>query len=90
MAAGRLKRVADQAQHKRREKTRDHIGYAAVCFVWIAFFIGVIAVLVWSFHLLAPPEWRFLCPSDVDEIQTMLSTVVIGGIGGFLIKNRFM
>lgn len=89
-ASGNLEEVAERAQHGRRERTRDHIGNAAVIGVWVAAIVLIIGVLTWAFHLFAPEGWRYLPVAEITKIQDLLSHIIIGAVLGFLIKNKFM
>lgn len=90
VARGTLREEAERAQHSRRERTRDHIGYATVIGVWVAFVVVVSGAIIWAWHLLAPIKWRYLQPDQITAIQALLSNVIVGAVLGFLIRNRFM
>lgn len=90
VAQGTLERDADKNQHHRREKTRDHIGKAAVIGVWLAFLILALGACVWAWHMLAPEGWRYLTSEDIAKVQSLLSNIIIGAVLGFLVRNRFM
>ncbi|MEM8985887.1 MAG: hypothetical protein AAGC95_04110 [Pseudomonadota bacterium] len=68
---------AQQSEHYRREKIRNHIGHASLLGVWLAWSIGVVAVVIWTWHLLAPSEWRYLEDVQIDRLESILFGVVI-------------
>jgi len=85
-----LGKEADEAQHERRENARNHIGKITVGFIWLGAALIGAAVLIYADHMMGPKSLRWLDSKDISNLQTGLSHIIIGGIAGFLVRNRFV
>ena len=81
MAAGlRLDEEAAFHAHKRRERLRTHLGFAAILLFWLFVVIVVAAVATYAWHIIAPPEFHYLEENQVNTIQTILISGLLSWI----------
>lgn len=85
-----LKSEADEAQHARRENTRDHVGLVLIWGVYIGFALILSATVIYSIHSFGPNSWRFLHVEEVQNLQNNLSHIILGIFAGLVIKNKFV
>lgn len=56
---------------------RDHVLLALKAMTWLVFAIFAWAFLSWSWHFLAPEDWHYLRPSQIDKLQNVLLVAII-------------
>ncbi|MEM1036276.1 MAG: hypothetical protein AAGI14_05905 [Pseudomonadota bacterium] len=84
-SAEELEKAARKAEHDRNEKFRAHFGNIVTgALYFMAIGVATFAA-IWSWHLLAPREWRWL---DLNEIQA-IQNIVTGGVLAGLIADQF-
>lgn len=82
-----LKLEADEADHDRSQKFKNHFEKMAVVTVWILFFGFMGVGGVWFFHLVAP-AYGWLKPDQLDKLQGLLTGGVIAGLVADHVKKR--
>lgn len=82
-----LEREADANQHNRREWVRNQIGKVAGVSVWIGAILLLLVATAYVWHLIGP--WTYLEPEEVRRLQESLSAIALGGVLGFLARNRY-
>ena len=82
-----IKKEAEEKDHDRSEKFKDHFELIAVVTVWLLFFIFVAFGLTWAWHLLAP-KWGWLTKEQREAIQGLLTGGVIVGLIADHVKRR--
>lgn len=81
-----LAKEADEAEHDRSERFRDHFERVAVC----GLYLGAIAILgaagVWFWHIVTP--WDFLSQSQLEHLQSLVTGGVLVSVGTSYMKKR--
>lgn len=85
-----LEKEANEAQHGRREKARNHVGLISVISMWFAFVLISLAAGIYAMHLIGPERLRYLSDAEILRVQETLSHIVVGVVVGFILKNRFV
>ncbi len=85
-----LEAAANHAQHGRREDIRDHLAYWLKHLLRALALIAIVFVVIWAWHLLGPPNYRWLRPDEIETIKSVFSTATIGAVIGFLIKSKYL
>lgn len=68
-------------KHKRDEKTKDHLHYASVVFIWVAFLTFIVVFFIRVLHFVLPESAQWM--SD-DQVQGIDKLIFSGAIGGFI------
>ena len=68
-------------KHKRDEKTKDHLHYASMVFIWVAFLTFIVVFFIRVLHFILPETLQWM--SD-DQVQGIDKLVFSGAIGGFI------
>lgn len=64
-------------EHHRHQKFRDHVNRATLLVLWLIVACVVVGILVFVWHLVLPPQWRWLADSDRDQLQTLLGAALL-------------
>jgi hypothetical protein len=79
------------AKYQRDESMRVQFHRAGLVLFWGAFVTFLLLSAVWLWHIIAPASWRFLTPTEVVNLQSILVTAlgstVIAQVGKRWIKN---
>lgn len=76
-AENSLDKEAKKNQHYRREKLRNHMGWAAIVFFWVLAIAVIMIGGCYLYHLLTPLKYHFLDESQVKTIQAMLFSGIL-------------
>ena len=76
-AEDELEKRAKRGAHERRERFRDHIAKAAGFVFWVFVLMGVAAIGIWFWHLLAPETWHFLTSTQISKIEIVVFSAVL-------------
>ncbi|GJL90936.1 hypothetical protein [Hyphococcus sp.] len=80
-----LQKEALQRDHERSENFKDHFEIITVAGLYIMA-IGVFSfAAIWAWHTLTPECWHWLNPSQLDNIQN----IVTGGVRAGIIADQF-
>lgn len=90
LSEGDLEKAADNAQHNRRENIRNLLAFWLKWLLRVLSCIAIIFILIWAWHLLAPPKIRWLSTDEIELIKSVFSTAALGAIVGFLIQSRYL
>ena len=63
---------AKRRHHKRDQGIKDIAYYATCGLVTVGVAIIGVSSLIWAWHLLMPPPWRWLQPADIEKLQGLL------------------
>lgn len=81
-----LAKEADEAEHDRSERFRDHFERVAIC----GLYTGAIALLagagVWFWHIVTP--WHFLNSDQLAHLQNLVTGGVLVSVGTSYMKKR--
>lgn len=65
------------------------------CFGWIVVIMTVVfstlflvALLIWSYHYMAPDDWKWLSHEDLSKIQSVLFSGGMGAIVSGIIRGQ--
>lgn len=56
-------------------KGRQSLHKVCTMVIWVCTAIALMVTGIYLFHILAPPNWRWLPPEDVDGIKTFATTI---------------
>ena len=54
----------------------------ASIFIWVLSILLIILILIWFFHLVSPPCWKWLTNEDVQSIERILFASTILSLAG--------
>ena len=78
---------------ERKEETRKAAHHIRLIAMWIfggVLILGFSTMLgIWFFHMLSPPHLRWLDPTELVEIKSILLGIIIGGAGSIITKTFF-
>ncbi len=75
-----LQKEALQRDHERSENFKDHFEIITVAGLYVMA-IGVFSfAAIWAWHTLTPECWHWLNPSQLDNIQNIVTGGVLAGI----------
>lgn len=81
-----LAKEADEAEHDRSERFRNHFERVAIG----GLYIGAVALLagasVWFWHIITP--WHFLDPDQLSHLQNLVTGGVLVSVGTNYMKKR--
>lgn len=81
-----LRKEADEAEHDRSERFRDHFERVAVG----GLYVGALALLagagVWFWHIIT--AWHFLDPDQLSHLQNLVTGGVLVSVGTNYMKKR--
>ena len=80
-STAQLENEAFVKKHKRDEKTKDHMHYASVVFIWVAFVTFIIVFFIRVLHFVLPESLQWMTP---DQVQSIDKLIFSGAIGGFI------
>ncbi|MBN9555722.1 MAG: hypothetical protein J0H61_13805 [Alphaproteobacteria bacterium] len=83
-----LKKDAEQREHDRNQRFRDHFE-RLVTLGMNAAFIAIMAMgAVWVWHLITPESWQWMTEQQIEHIQGMVTGGVIAVVVGDHFKRR--
>jgi hypothetical protein len=81
-----LEKEADEAEHERSERFRDHFERVAIA----GLYVGAIALFggtsVWFWHIITP--WHFLDQNQLAHLQNLVTGGVLVSVGTSYMKKR--
>lgn len=83
--------LSEQALRREAERTeafRDHFERLALLTLYIAWGVLILIAMVWTYHLIAPPEWPRLPDDQVKQLQGIITGSILAGIIGGHMKRR--
>lgn len=81
-----LAKEADEAEHERSERFRDHFEWIATRGLYVGAFAILAAALVWFWHIITP--WHFLDPDQLAHLQNLVTGGVLVSVGTNYMKKR--
>lgn len=66
----------ESGEYRRDESRKAHLHWGMTAAFWTILPLFLIAILIWAFHLLAPPCWQFLPPEQKDELGRLILVAV--------------
>ena len=85
-----LKKDAEKREHGRKQELKDILVLGIKFFFWLFLIVVVVMSLTWVFHLLTPEGWHYLCPEQIDKIQTMLFSGITAAALSGVAKRYFL
>lgn len=84
--ARELKKDADQKDHDRSQKFKDHFECIAIIYLWLAAAALALGAGTWVWHMIMP--WHYLSPDQISKLQTFLTGGIIVGVVSGHLKKR--
>jgi hypothetical protein len=81
-----LKKEADEAEHDRSERFRNHFEWLATKFLYGGAVALALIAGVWLWHTITP--WHFLTADQLSHIQSLLTGGVLVSVGTNYMKRR--
>lgn len=85
-AQGTLEEDARHRDHKRREEVKDLFKSVFIYGIILFFCISVAIASCWVWHLLTPESWHFLTDAQVNKLQLILISGILGNLPTFAKK----
>lgn len=79
---------AAEAEHGRNQTFRDHFERVALLAMYAAALAILGVSMVWIWHMVAPPCWRWLAQEDISHLQSIATTGLLVGIFTNHFKKR--
>jgi hypothetical protein len=73
----------------RGDKKKEAVHSILIVFLWFAFGMAVLTIIIRISHLLLPVKYRWLCDTDIQTVDKILFSGTIGGFIGSNIKKVF-
>ena len=80
-STAQLEHDAFVKKHKRDEKAKDHMHYAFVVFIWVAFITFIIVFVIRVLHFVLPENLHWM---TLEQVQSIDNLIFSGAIGGFI------
>ena len=81
-----LRKEADEAEHDRSERFRDHFEWIAVRALYVGALVLLAGAGVWFWHIITP--WHFLDPDQLSHLQNLVTGGVLVSVGTNYMKKR--
>lgn len=81
-----LKKEADEAEHDRSERFRDHFEWIATRGLYVVAFMILLGGGVWFWHIVTP--WHFLTANQLSHLQNLVTGGVLVSVGTSWMKKR--
>jgi hypothetical protein len=81
-----LAKEADEAEHDRSERFRNHFERVATWGLYIGALVILLAVIAWFWHIITP--WHFLDPDQLSHLQNLVTGGVLVSVGTNYMKKR--
>jgi hypothetical protein len=81
-----LAKEADEAEHDRSERFRDHFEWLAIRGLYLGAFAIFAGGAVWFWHVITP--WHFLDPDQLSHLQNLVTGGVLVSVGTSYMKKR--
>lgn len=69
-----------QAPARQRWSLAQHVDLALRIAVYFILGLFLLGLFTWGFHFLAPSDWHYLSPSQLDRLQNNLLVAVLSGV----------
>jgi uncharacterized membrane protein YjjB (DUF3815 family) len=79
---------AKRNEHGRNQRFRNQFEYIAIASLWLASAAITIVGGIWLWHLVAPPQGRWLSTEDVSHLQSIVTAGLLVGVIGNHFKKR--
>ena len=87
--AGReLRKEAAKKEHTRHETFRDHVNLGSLVVFWVVLVSLAVGIVVFAFHLLAPPSWHWLSEQTREKLGTILVAAIFSSVLSSYVKKR--
>jgi len=83
-----LKKDAEEREHDRVQRFRDHFEKLVKLGMDGAFLAILVMGAVWVWHLITPETWQWMSEQQIDRIQGMVTGGVIAVVVGDHFKRR--
>lgn len=74
-----LEQRAKEADHGRAERLKDHLSTAAIIVFWVAVALFGLALIILTWHVLAPDKWCWLSTDSVGQLKALIGGIVLSG-----------
>lgn len=64
-------------EHQRHQTFRNHANKLSISLLWIVGALLGIALVIYAWHLLAPPRLHWMLPTALDRVGSLLGTAIL-------------
>lgn len=82
LAAKLAEARAKKTEIDRQSGMQGHLHKITVCGVYLIGSLIIVAVAVWLLHFIVPTQWRFLTDLQLESLQNILFSGVVGSLLG--------
>lgn len=84
-----LDQEAAEGKHDRDEITKKVLSIMICLLIFVAGLALMTGLFSWAWHLVMPSEIRWLCPHEVDEIQKLATSALLGMVASEYARRLF-
>lgn len=88
LPADEIERRSKEREAERTERFREHFERLAVWTLYVVWMVLCALLLVWVYHLVAPPSFWRLPDEQVGHIQSILTGGLLTNLAGGHLKRR--